>query len=204
MIPPLSPPHLPPNPPPGPQDPQRDAPQGHRRPAARHPRAAGAGQAQGLAPRPRERPVSGASGQLPRPPRPGPRLMELPKASTLSPSRPERRVHLEQQPGPRSRAPPDRQPGPPKPRARPDVPRPPPFPPRRYHCENLASNIFRRANRVDRAGRANADTAKAFYAASIFYDVSGRRAARGAGARGAWGRGARRGPWRRGARGLGW
>jgi len=41
----------------------------------------------------------------------------------------------------------------------------------RYHCENFAANIFRRANRVDRAGRANADTAKAFYASSIFYDV---------------------------------
>ena len=51
-----------------------------------------------------------------------------------------------------------------------------PFPRRvsskqRYHCEYFASAIFRRANRVDRAGRANLDTARAFYAASIFYDV---------------------------------
>jgi hypothetical protein len=65
--------------------------------------------------------------------------------------------------------------------------RPSPFPPPhhlphsppRYHCESFASNIFRRANRVDRAGRANADTARAFYASSIFYDVR----------RGGWGNG---------------
>lgn len=43
----------------------------------------------------------------------------------------------------------------------------------RLHCEGFAGAVFRRANRSDRAGRATADTARAFYAASIFYDVRG-------------------------------
>lgn len=42
----------------------------------------------------------------------------------------------------------------------------------RYHCENFALTIFRRADKVDRAGRADVNTSKAFYASSIFIDVS--------------------------------
>ncbi|KIY93234.1 vacuolar protein sorting-associated protein VTA1 [Monoraphidium neglectum] len=55
-----------------------------------------------------------------------------------------------------------------------DKPRVAPLDPEgdKYHCESFASNIFRRANRVDRAGRANIDTARAFWASSVFYDVS--------------------------------
>lgn len=40
------------------------------------------------------------------------------------------------------------------------------------YCEAFAVNIFNRANRVDRAGQANDSTAKTFYVASIFVDVS--------------------------------
>ena len=39
------------------------------------------------------------------------------------------------------------------------------------YCETFAVNLFNRANRVDRAGQADASTAKTFYVASIFIDV---------------------------------
>ena len=39
------------------------------------------------------------------------------------------------------------------------------------YCETFAVNLFSRANRVDRAGQADASTAKTFYVASIFIDV---------------------------------
>lgn len=42
------------------------------------------------------------------------------------------------------------------------------------HLETFALKIFANADKVDRAGRANENTAKAFYAASIFMDVSDR------------------------------
>jgi len=41
----------------------------------------------------------------------------------------------------------------------------------REHCEAFAVNIFNRADRADREGKADQATAKAFYAASIFIDV---------------------------------
>ena len=40
------------------------------------------------------------------------------------------------------------------------------------YCETFAVNLFNRANRVDRAGQADDSTAKTFYVASIFLDVS--------------------------------
>ncbi len=46
----------------------------------------------------------------------------------------------------------------------------------RYACETFALNIFKRADKVDRAARADVNTSKAFYAASIFIEVRGRRA----------------------------
>lgn len=42
----------------------------------------------------------------------------------------------------------------------------------RPHLETFGLKIFANADRVDRAGRANENTAKAFYASSIFIDVS--------------------------------
>mmetsp|Transcript_18555 Transcript_18555/g.47527 ORF Transcript_18555/g.47527 Transcript_18555/m.47527 type:complete len:410 (-) Transcript_18555:79-1308(-) len=39
------------------------------------------------------------------------------------------------------------------------------------HCEAFAVNVFNRADKVDRAGKANLSTARAFYAASLFLDV---------------------------------
>lgn len=41
----------------------------------------------------------------------------------------------------------------------------------KYHCENFAMNIFDRADRTDRAGRADLNTSKAYYAASIFFEI---------------------------------
>ena len=39
------------------------------------------------------------------------------------------------------------------------------------YCENFACTIFERADRVDRAGRADKNTAMTFYAASVFIEV---------------------------------
>ncbi|KAI7837162.1 hypothetical protein COHA_008956 [Chlorella ohadii] len=39
------------------------------------------------------------------------------------------------------------------------------------HCENFALAVFNRADRVDRAGRADKATAVTFYAASYFFEV---------------------------------
>jgi vacuolar protein sorting-associated protein VTA1 len=41
----------------------------------------------------------------------------------------------------------------------------------RVYCENFALTVFRRADKVDRAGRADINTCKAFYAAAIFLQV---------------------------------
>uniref|UniRef100_A0A383WE14 Vta1/callose synthase N-terminal domain-containing protein n=1 Tax=Tetradesmus obliquus TaxID=3088 RepID=A0A383WE14_TETOB len=41
----------------------------------------------------------------------------------------------------------------------------------RAYCENFALNVFRRADRVDRAARADMNTCKAYYAAAIFLQV---------------------------------
>lgn len=41
----------------------------------------------------------------------------------------------------------------------------------KYACETFALNIFKRADKVDRAGRADVNTSKAYYAASIFIEV---------------------------------
>ena len=49
------------------------------------------------------------------------------------------------------------------------------------YCENFALTVFNRADRVDRAGRADKATAVTFYAASYFFEVSvwsGRRESR--------------------------
>lgn len=40
------------------------------------------------------------------------------------------------------------------------------------HCESFALAVFNRADRVDRAGRADKATAVTFYAASYFFEVS--------------------------------
>jgi vacuolar protein sorting-associated protein VTA1 len=40
------------------------------------------------------------------------------------------------------------------------------------YCENFALTVFARADKIDRAERADKNTAKAFYAASIFIEVS--------------------------------
>ncbi|GFH32131.1 predicted protein, partial [Haematococcus lacustris] len=40
----------------------------------------------------------------------------------------------------------------------------------RYHCESFALKIFSNADRTDRAGRADVNTAKAFFAASFFLE----------------------------------
>ena len=42
----------------------------------------------------------------------------------------------------------------------------------RVHCELFALRIFENADRVDRAGRADMNTSKAFYVATFFFDVS--------------------------------
>ncbi|KAA8527016.1 hypothetical protein F0562_008755 [Nyssa sinensis] len=39
------------------------------------------------------------------------------------------------------------------------------------HLEGFASNVFAKADKQDRAGRADLNTAKTFYAASIFYEI---------------------------------
>ncbi|CAA0833629.1 Protein HOMOLOG OF MAMMALIAN LYST-INTERACTING PROTEIN 5 [Striga hermonthica] len=39
------------------------------------------------------------------------------------------------------------------------------------HVEGFASNVFSKADKQDRAGRANLNTAKTFYAASIFFEI---------------------------------
>jgi len=39
------------------------------------------------------------------------------------------------------------------------------------YCENFAITVFTRADRTDRAGRADKNTAMTFYAASIFFEV---------------------------------
>ncbi len=41
----------------------------------------------------------------------------------------------------------------------------------RFHCEAFALRIFANADKVDCAGRADANTAKAYYAASFFIEV---------------------------------
>lgn len=41
----------------------------------------------------------------------------------------------------------------------------------RLHCENFAVRVFTRADKVDRAGRADKNTATTYYAASIFFEV---------------------------------
>ncbi|KAF6254768.1 Vta1 like-domain-containing protein [Scenedesmus sp. NREL 46B-D3] len=41
----------------------------------------------------------------------------------------------------------------------------------RMYCENFALNVFKRADKVDRAGRADMNTCKAYYAAAIFLQV---------------------------------
>ena len=40
------------------------------------------------------------------------------------------------------------------------------------YCENFAITVFTRADKVDRAGRADKNTAMTFYAASIFFEVT--------------------------------
>ena len=39
------------------------------------------------------------------------------------------------------------------------------------YCENFAITVFSRADKTDRAGRADKNTAMTFYAASIFFEV---------------------------------
>ncbi|KAJ3694640.1 hypothetical protein LUZ60_000017 [Juncus effusus] len=39
------------------------------------------------------------------------------------------------------------------------------------YLEGFASNVFAKADKIDRAGRADLNTAKTFYAASIFYEI---------------------------------
>ena len=40
------------------------------------------------------------------------------------------------------------------------------------YCENFAITVFTRADKADRAGRADKNTAMTFYAASIFFEVT--------------------------------
>lgn len=42
-----------------------------------------------------------------------------------------------------------------------------------YHCESFALKIFNHADKMDRAGRSDMGTAKAFLAASYFIEVRG-------------------------------
>ena len=42
----------------------------------------------------------------------------------------------------------------------------------KLHCENFAVRVFTRADKADRAGRADKNTATTYYAASIFIEVS--------------------------------
>lgn len=39
------------------------------------------------------------------------------------------------------------------------------------YCENFAITVFTRADKQDRAGRADKNTAMTYYAASIFFEV---------------------------------
>ena len=39
------------------------------------------------------------------------------------------------------------------------------------YCESFACTIFERADKIDRAGRADKNTAMTFYAASVFIEV---------------------------------
>ena len=41
------------------------------------------------------------------------------------------------------------------------------------YCRSFAETVFARADRIDRAGRADKSTAMTFYAASIFIEVRG-------------------------------
>lgn len=41
----------------------------------------------------------------------------------------------------------------------------------RDHCSSLAMRVFDKADKVDRAGKADLNTARAFYAASCFLEV---------------------------------
>ena len=41
----------------------------------------------------------------------------------------------------------------------------------KQYCENFAFGVFGRADKVDRAGRADRNTAMTFYAASVFFEV---------------------------------
>ena len=41
----------------------------------------------------------------------------------------------------------------------------------KLHCENFAVRVFTRADKADRAGRADKNTATTYYAASIFIEV---------------------------------
>ena len=40
------------------------------------------------------------------------------------------------------------------------------------HCEAFAVNVFNRADKQDRSGKADLKTVKAFYVATVFMDVS--------------------------------
>jgi vacuolar protein sorting-associated protein VTA1 len=50
----------------------------------------------------------------------------------------------------------------------------------RQACETFAFGVFGRADKVDRAGRADRTTAMTFYAASIFFEARRRRPRRAA------------------------
>jgi hypothetical protein len=41
----------------------------------------------------------------------------------------------------------------------------------KVHCEAFALKVFGNADRIDRQGKADANTAKAYYAASFFFEV---------------------------------
>ena len=45
------------------------------------------------------------------------------------------------------------------------------------YCENFAITVFSRADKADRAGRADKNTAMTYYAASIFFEVKRLRSA---------------------------
>ena len=42
----------------------------------------------------------------------------------------------------------------------------------KLHCENFAVRVFTRADKIDRAGRADKTTATTYYAASVFIEAS--------------------------------
>ncbi len=41
----------------------------------------------------------------------------------------------------------------------------------KLHCENFAVRVFTRADKIDRAGRADKTTATTYYAASVFIEA---------------------------------